>query len=115
VKIDTEGFDLEVLNGMGDQNYPVVMAEFWDADSPFGQSGARNQLPEMVKAMKSKSYGWHIVMYRIWGSTEASYYCNHPFSVKNSWGNVFFFKDHGLFNEALKWCNATMPSTYLNS
>ncbi len=115
VKIDTEGFDEEVLIGMGEHRYPVVMAEFWDAAIPFAESGAKNKLQGMVKTMKSKGYGWHIAIYRIWGNTEASYYCNHPYSIDNSWGNVFFFQDYDLFTEALKWCSATMPATYLTA
>lgn len=115
VKIDTEGFDLEVLKGMGEHRYPVVMAEFWDAAIPFGESGARNQLSEMVRTMKTRGYGFHIAIYRLWGSTEASYYCNHPYSIENSWGNVFFFREHKLFTEALQWCSATMPPTYLTA
>jgi FkbM family methyltransferase len=115
VKIDTEGFDEEVLIGMGNYRYPVVMAEFWDAAIPFAESGTKNQLQNMVKTMKSKGYGWHIAMYRIWGNTEASYYCNHPYPIENSWGNVFFFQDYNLFAEALKWCSATMPATYLTA
>ena len=52
VKIDTEGFDLEVIKGMGNYRYPVVVAEFWDKNFPFGRSGAMNKLPDLVKSMK---------------------------------------------------------------
>jgi FkbM family methyltransferase len=112
VKIDTEGFDLEVIRGMGDYRYPVVMAEFWDPGFPFGKSGTMNYLKDMVPAMRERNYPWHIVVYRIWGVHEISYYCNSSYSLENSWGNVFFFQDQLLFQEALKWCNATMPATY---
>ena len=104
VKIDTEGFDLEVIKGMGDCIYPVVVAEFWDANFPFGQSGAMNHLKDMVKEMRERNYRWHIVIYRIWGSHDISYYCNSAYSLDNSWGNVFFFQDYEVFSEALKWC-----------
>ena len=73
VKIDTEGFDLEVIKGMGNYRYPVVVAEFWDQNFPFGRSGAMNQLPDLVKAMKARDYHWHLVIYRIWGSSDVSY------------------------------------------
>jgi FkbM family methyltransferase len=114
VKIDTEGFDLEVIKGMGNFIYPVVVAEFWDANFPFGQSGAMNYLKDMVKAMRERNYRWHIVIYRIWGSHDISYYCNSPYSVDNSWGNVFFFQDYEVFSEALKWCSSVMPATYFS-
>lgn len=114
VKIDTEGFDLEVIRGMGNFIYPVVVAEFWDANFPFGQSGAMNHLKDMVKEMRERNYRWHIVIYRIWGSHDISYYCNSAYSVDNSWGNVFFFQDYEVFSQALKWCSSVMPATYFS-
>jgi FkbM family methyltransferase len=112
VKIDAEGFDLEVIKGMGDFRYPVVLAEFWDPSFPFGKAGAMNYLRDMVPAMQQRGYSWHITIYRIWGRHDISYYCNSMYSFDNSWGNVIFFQDYEIFSEALKWCNATMPATY---
>jgi len=114
VKIDTEGFDLEVIKGMGDFRYPVVVAEFWDPNFPFGRTGAMNYLKDMVRAMKERDYRWHIVIYRLWGSHDVSYYCNSDYSLDNSWGNVFFFQDYEVFNHALKWCSSVMPATYFS-
>jgi FkbM family methyltransferase len=114
VKIDTEGFDLEVIKGMGDFRYSVVVAEFWDPGFPFAQTGAMNYLKDMVPAMRQRGYSWHVIIYRIWGSHDISYYCNSDYSFEKSWGNVFFFRDYAVFSEALKWCNATMPATYFS-
>jgi len=115
VKIDTEGYDLEVIKGMGEHRYNVVIAEFWDSKFPFGQSNSKNLLEDMVKEMKQKDYNWYVVIYRIWGSSDVSYYCNYQYSVENSWGNVFFFRDYDIFNAALKWCSAIIPPTYFAS
>lgn len=115
VKIDTEGFDLEVIKGMGNYRYPVVVAEFWDQNFPFGGSGAMNQLPDLVNAMKERDYHWHLVIYRIWGSSDVSYYCNSAYSLDNSWGNVFFFQDYHVFHQALLWCASVMPATYFSA
>jgi len=115
VKIDTEGYDLEVIKGMGEHRYNVVVAEFWDSKFPFGQSNSKNLLEDMVKEMKQKDYNWYVVIYRIWGSSDVSYYCNYQYSVENSWGNVFFFRDYDIFNAALKWCSAIIPPTYFAS
>ncbi|REJ46687.1 MAG: FkbM family methyltransferase [Microcystis flos-aquae DF17] len=115
VKIDTEGFDLEVIKGMGNYRYPVVVAEFWDKNFPFGRSGAMNQLPDLVKAMKERDYHWHLVIYRIWGSSDVSYYCNSAYSLDNSWGNVFFFQDYQVFHQALLWSASVMPATYFSA
>jgi FkbM family methyltransferase len=112
VKIDTEGFDLEVIKGMGDFRYPVVVAEFWDAALPLGQSGSMNRLKDMVPAMRQRGYLWSIIIYRIHRSPEVSFYCNSDYSFERSWGNVFFFQEHAVFGEALKWCQATMPPTF---
>jgi FkbM family methyltransferase len=115
VKIDTEGFDLEVIKGMGNYRYPVVVAEFWDQNFPFGRSGAMNQLPDLVNAMKERDYHWHLVIYRIWGSSDISYYCNSAYSLNNSWGNVFFFQDYKVFHQASLWCASVMPATYFSA
>jgi FkbM family methyltransferase len=115
VKIDTEGFDLEVIRGMGDFRYPVVCAEFWDAKIPFGQSGVPYTLDSLVREMKKLGYVWHIVLYRIWGRDVTAFYGNHHRSVPESWGNVFFFRDFGLFSQGQAWCSAVLPGTYFRS
>jgi FkbM family methyltransferase len=115
VKIDTEGFDLEVIRGMGSYNYPLVVTEFWDANFPFGRSGALNYLQDLVAEMRSRNYQWHIVIYRVWGIHDISYYCNSSYSIDNSSGNIFFFQDYQVFSQALKWCSSVMPSTYFTT
>lgn len=112
VKIDTEGFDLEVIRGMGDHRYPVVGAEFWDRNIPFGRSGLLYTLESLVGEMKKRGYSWHIVLYRIWGENQTAYYCNHARSTPNSWGNVVFFRDYDLFVQGQAWCAAVLPRTY---
>lgn len=115
VKIDTEGFDLQVIQGMGDFRYPVVVAEFWDEKFPFGEFGVDNRLPSLVEAMKLRGYHWFIVIYRVFPNNEVSFYCNHLISVDSSWGNIFFFQEHSIFSEALKWCSCIMPATYFSN
>ena len=115
LKIDTEGFDLEVIRGMGDYRYPVVVAEFWDEKFPFGEFGVDNRLPNLVEAMKLRGYHWFIVIYRVFPNNEVSFYCNHLISVDSSWGNIFFFQEHSVFSEALKWCACVMPATYFSN
>jgi FkbM family methyltransferase len=112
VKIDTEGFDLEVIRGMGTHRYSVVIVEYWDEATPFGASGAMNRLDDMIKEMRRRDYHWYIVFYRVWGKEAVSFYCNHERSVENAFGNVFFFRDYTAFAEALKWCSAVLPVTY---
>ncbi len=112
VKIDTEGADLEVIRGMGDRGYPVVVSEYWDASHPFGASSPY-KLPDLVKEMRQRQYHWFIVIYHR-QLHDAGFYCNVPQSIQGTWGNVFFFQDHAIFSQALHWCDAVLPKTYFN-
>jgi FkbM family methyltransferase len=112
VKIDTEGFDLEVIRGMEDHRYPVVTAEYWDSEIPFSNAGLLYTLDSLVAEMKRRGYFWHVVLFRIWGRNQIGYYANHDRSVPNSWGNIFFFRDHAVFTQAQMWCSAVLPRIY---
>ncbi len=114
VKIDTEGFDLEVIRGMGEHRYPVVLAEFWDEELPFARSAVYT-LEDLVHQMKGRGYLWHLVLYRIWGRTQIAYYANYSRSITNSWGNAVFFNDYSLFAQAQMWCSAALPRTCFNA
>ncbi len=115
VKIDIKGYNIPILRGMGSYRYPVVIAEFRDTQFSFDRFGAMNQLEELVQEMKTKNYNWYIVIYQVSGNHTPSFYCNYPQSVENSWGNVFFFQDYGIFSKALMWCSAVMSETYIQS
>ncbi len=114
IKIDTEGNDLEVIRGMGACSSHVLMAEFWDPKMVFGRSGAMNRLSDLVAALRSRGYRWHIVVYRS-NKKPISYYCNQDQSVTGSWGNVICFKDKQIFEEARQWCATVMPPTYFTA
>jgi FkbM family methyltransferase len=115
VKIDTEGFDLEVIRGMQEFRYPVVLAEFWDTAIPFAKSGLLYTAECLVEEMRDRGYGWHIVIYRVWGQNHTAFYCNHDRSVAHSWGNIVFFQNFDLFWQAQRWCAATLPHTFFKS
>jgi FkbM family methyltransferase len=115
LKVDTEGYDLQVLRGMGDLRPHVVMAEFWSPDFVFGRGSTYNRLNDLVKEMRARGYRWHTVLYRLAGADRVSFYSNHDCSIRNSWGNVFFFRDYQLFMRADEWCSAILPRTYLNA
>ncbi len=115
VKVDTEGFDLEVVRGMGPHRSPLISVEFWDKDLPFAGSGALNALPDLASALQERGYPWWIVIYRVFPEHTARFYSNVTKSVERSWGNAFFFQDHALFQEAEHWCAAVMPRTFFTS
>src|ERR1035437_10205616 len=115
VKIDTEGYDLEVIRGMEGHRYPVVCAEFWDTQIPFASNGLLYTFESIVREMGQRSYFWYIVLYRVWGLNQTAFFCNHNQSVPGSWGNLFFFRDHATFQQAQQWCAAVLPRTYFKS
>jgi FkbM family methyltransferase len=110
LKIDTEGFDLEVMHGMGDLRASLVMAEFWDAQHEFGKSG-RGRLADLIAEMKKQGYAWHLVIYHVDSKATISYYHNRRDTVPDSWGNVIFFEEQRLFVEALRWVEDVLPPT----
>jgi len=110
VKIDTEGFDLEVIRGFGGYPCPVVMTEFWDASHAFGRSG-NGRLEAVAREMKNLGYEWYIVIYHLEEAAKISYYCNRFQTVPNSWGNAIFFRDHAIFLHAFHWCESTLVPT----
>ena len=111
LKIDTEGFDLQVVRGMGASTYSVVMTDFWDAEHPLGRPGV-GRLADLAGEMRCRGYLWYIVIYHAYPSDAVvSFYCNQVRTIPRSWGNVLFFREHPLFAHALDWCNATMPRT----
>lgn len=109
VKIDTEGFDLEVVRGMGEHAYALVMAEFWDQDFVLARSGAVHRLDDLVAEMRRRGYPWHLALVRTEEAGVVHYVANLSTSVERSWGNVLFFRESSLFEQARSWCAATLP------
>lgn len=112
VKIATEGFDLEVVRGMGTHRYPVVLTEYFDVRHPFGQSGLPYTLDGLIHEMRIRGYLWHIVVHRDWQRKRTAYYCNHDRAVSGTCGSVCFFRDRSTFSQAESWCSAVLPRTY---
>lgn len=103
VKIDTEGYDLEVIRGMGDHQYPVVNAEFWDKDFTFGKADSLNHLEDMVPEMRKRGYHWNLIFCRIEGTEGINIYLNTMRTPPKAWGNIFFFREAALFQRAAEW------------
>lgn len=110
LKIDTEGSDLEVMRGLGGLHASVVMAEFWDAEHEFGKSG-RGRLSDLVDEMRKRGYRWHLVIYHVDHNATVSYYQNRSDTIPKSWGNVLFFENQQLLQEALGWVADVLPPT----
>jgi len=110
LKIDTEGADIEVINGLGEPDVPVVMTEYWDSHHAFG-TGTRGHLGPTVELMRSMGYAWHVVIYHIDEDDSISYYFNSAHTFPGSWGNAIFFKERSLFGRAAQWCEAALRPT----
>ena len=115
LKIDTEGFDLEVIRGMGTQRYDVVCAEYWDSSIPFQGDDSTYTLHALVDEIRKLGYKWHMVVYRVWGENHTAFYCNRRQAVPNTWGNVVFFRDFETFAAAQRWCSAVLPVTHFRA
>jgi len=109
LKIDTEGADLEVMQGAGAAVFAAVLMEFWDANHPFGRAG-HGELGRSVQQMRARGYYWHIVIYRVDETGALGYYCNARSTVPQSWGNAVFFRDFALFSQAAAWCAKALPA-----
>jgi FkbM family methyltransferase len=112
IKIDAEGYDLEILRGLGDCTSDVLMTEFWDDQHSFGKMGAANRLDELTRELRKSGFTTYLIVYRDAASRRISFCCNMPMSPRGSWGNVLFFKDIQLFAEACRWCASAMPQTF---
>ena len=109
VKVDAEGFDLEVLRGLGDLRPAVLLVEFWDDAMPFSAPGARNRLPDLVAFAREHGSPWHLVVFRRWGDERAAFFAGWTHSPERSWGNVFFFSDRALFERAREHISTMLP------
>ena len=115
LKIDVEGHELNVLMGAERLDVDVIMAEFWAPDSEFATQGTRNNPLDLHFALRNKGYSHLITFNRVHGSTETMFHVNCPEAIKNSWGNVVFFREHELFCHALQWCDATLRRVHFGT
>jgi FkbM family methyltransferase len=109
VKVDAEGMDLEVMRGLGALRPSLLQLEFWDEDMPFSGPGATNRVPGLVELARQYGMPWHLVVFRRWGDDRAAFYSGRSGSPELSWGNVYFFSDHSLYERARKILEVTLP------
>jgi FkbM family methyltransferase len=109
VKVDAEGFDLEVLRGLGALRPAVQLAEFWDDALPFSAPGAKNRLRDLVAHARQQGAAWHLVVFRRWGDDRPAFYSGLSDSPERAWGNVIFFMDRALFERARAFLSGLLP------
>src|SRR5260221_750635 len=113
LKVDSEGFDLEVVKGLGEILRLVVQTEFWGDDFVFvrNDENRRNLISsaEIVREMRNRDYFWNIIVFRVEAEAYVRFAANLANAPKRAWGNMLFFRDHSLFLEALRWCQGALP------
>jgi FkbM family methyltransferase len=115
LKIDTEGYDLEVIRGMGELRPPIVLAEFWGDEFVFAKDRdpeAPDHPARLLVEMNRLAYWWSLTIYRIneLGQNNTARFTANTRSVpKNAWGNTFFFRSYEPFIQAFRWCSLVLP------
>ena len=112
LKIDTEGFDLEVIRGLGQLQPAVVQTEFWGEGFLFVRQEQAAELAlgrEIIVEMRARGYRWSLIMFRQEGVPTIRLAANLANVPERSWGNIFFFKDHQLFEQAYRWSRGALP------
>src|SRR5260221_1586549 len=113
LKIDTEGFDLEVIRGIGQLRPQVVQTEFWGEGFLFVKNEADDTklvlAKQIIEEMRARDYRWNLLMFRIEGEPAIRFTANLGTAPKYSWGNLFFFKDFSVFKEAYRRTSAVLP------
>ena len=102
LKIDTDGHDLAVLEGLGELRPRAIMAEYWDT---LPESSGRNPFTLADLAAWARSSGYrHMLVVRRHGRIELVQH-DAPWTIAGDWGNVFFLGadfDFGKVERALQ-------------
>ena len=90
LKIDTDGHDLSVLEGLGDLRPQIILAEYWDS---LPDTSGKNiySLNDLFHWARSHGYGRAIVVRRH-GRIELVE-LDAPLTLAGDWGNVFFLRE----------------------
>lgn len=89
LKIDTDGHDLSVLQGLGIFCPRIIMAEYWDTlPETSGENPYR--LSDLAKWATEHGYSRMLIVRRH-GHMETIQW-DAPWTIEGDWGNVFFFR-----------------------
>ena len=90
LKVDTEGYDLEVIRGMGPLSPAIVMVEYWDSlPEIFGH--CPYSLAELGEALGARGFSHAVVVKRREGlqAVQVDSFATTP----GDWGNAIFVHD----------------------
>ncbi len=107
VKIDTEGTEHAVLDGMGDLRPEVLVAEFWGRG--YLLNGPDPVDPEvLIERMIGLGYRRWIAFVHSGDTLRAR--PNARSFPAEAWGNFFFFADLEPFTVAVRWCDQSLAN-----
>lgn len=109
LKIDTDGHDLSVLNGLGNLRPRVIMAEYWDS-LPETSGNNPYQLTDLADWSVAHGYTRMIVVRRR-GRIELVE-LDAPWTLPGDWGNVFFLRQDFEFSIILNELNCLSKDSY---
>jgi FkbM family methyltransferase len=112
LKIDTEGFDLNVLQGATQIQSDFVVCEYWD-DRLCLSSLTTPKLDDLVREMTARGYLHYLVLATVDGTEDVFFYADAPETLEKAWGNAFFFKDEALFEKAFIWAERHLRRAYV--
>jgi FkbM family methyltransferase len=110
VKVDVEGAEARVLQGLGATRPEVLMLEYWGQDHMLAlpdQHGAIAALPyELVAAGMRRSIAI------VHDAGRVRFAVNPDQVPPASWGNVLFFSRPEAFFSAVRWCEAHLEERF---
>jgi hypothetical protein len=113
LKIDTEGYDLEVIRGLGETQPDIIMTEFWGKDFLFVRESTDKKdlalADQIISEAASRGYAWNVVVYRIEGEPAIRFTFNVPDVPAKAWGNLLFCRSPDLLQKTLSWCYLMLP------
>lgn len=109
LKIDTDGHDLSVLNGLGNLRPRVIMAEYWDS---LPETSGNNPYQLTGLAGWSVAHGYtRMIVVRRHGRIELVE-LDTPWTLPGDWGNVFFIRQDFEFSIILDELNCLSKDSY---
>lgn len=112
LRTQTESSALEVLQGMGQLSPDIVETRFRRTELSGEREVATHGVAigkELIQEMRARGYHWNLLIFRVDGVPAIRYVANLASVPDTCWGNLFFFRDFPLFEQAYRWSQAALP------
>lgn len=114
LKIDTEGHDIAVLKGAGDLHPEVILVEFWDENFVFNAGKVSNRPQDFQGQINADRYKHNILFWRRGNAEEYGIIFDAAQSPSATWGNIMFFDQEPVFENARKFLIEKYGATLAN-